>query len=75
MAQVVPASTPLSTPDKLSLTAQLELAAAARSAERVAARTRTPRMTLELVDRRSALRARSMFRAATAILQAEMVSR
>lgn len=72
MAQVVPASLSLLAAERLSLSAQLELASAARSAGRAAARGE-PRITLELVDRRSALRARKLFREAIAILQAEMV--
>lgn len=60
-------------PASLSLIAQLELASAARAVGRAAARTRPAGQTLELVDRRTALRARKAFREAVAILQAEMV--
>lgn len=64
-----------SKPQTLSLSAQLELAAAARAARRCAARApakdRGP--SFDLYDRRPALHTRSLFRNAVAILQAELV--
>jgi len=75
MAQVVPAPATAAASQTLSLSAQLELAAAARAVHRAAARTtvRDRGVSFEFYDRRPALHARSAFRAAVAILQAELV--